>query len=108
MGVSTSPDKLTSEALGKDITQYTIELVARAMGEDEKTQKLDRFMNEGDVNARVRIYYEAHKARRPVTAMALIRRLKMPRRTVYEALRRLTEEGWLDEAVGPSYSSWKT
>ncbi len=106
--MNTSPDELTSEALGKDITQYTIELVARAMGEDEKTQKLDRFMNESDVGARVRIYYEANKAKRPVTAMELIRRLKMPRRTVYTALRRLTDEGWLEETIGPNYSSWKT
>ena len=104
--MSTSPKKLTSEALGDDIAKNTEELVDRAMKYDEKSLKLDRFMNSRAKDATVRIFYEICKSESPVTAMELIRRLKMPRRTVYHALRMLTDEGWLKENIGP-VSSWE-
>ena len=104
--MSTSPKKLTSEALGDDVAEKTKELVARARREDERSLKLDRSMNDRANDATVRIFYEIYKAKSPVTAMEVIRRLKIPRRTVYHALRMLTEEGWLKENVGP-VSSWE-
>lgn len=104
--MSTSPKKLTSEALGDDIAEKTKELVARARRDDERSLKLDRFMNGRAKEATVRIFYEIYKAESPVTAIEVTRRLKIPRRTVYHVLRMLTDEGWLKENVGP-VSSWK-
>jgi len=104
--VSTSPDELTSKALAEGIAQRTKELVHRASGEDERSLKLDRFMNKRAKGAAEKIFYEIYKAERPVTATELIRRLKIPHRTVYYVLRRLTDEGWLKENVG-SVSSWE-
>ncbi len=107
MGVRKSPDDLTSEALGEDIVQWTNELVARAGGEDERSIKLDRFMNKGADGARERIFYEIYKVELSVTATELIRRLKMSRRTVYHTLRRLTDEGWLKEKIVDGVSRWQ-
>ena len=104
--MSTTPKKLTSEALGDDTVEKIRELVVRARGEDERSLKLDRFMNKRAKGAAERIFYEIHKAERPVTATELIRRLKMPRRTVYYTLRSLTDEGWFKENVG-AVSSWE-
>jgi len=104
--VSISPDEQTSEALAKGIAQRTQELVDRTRGEDKRSQKLDIFMTKRAKGASEKIFYEIYKAERPVTATELIRRLKIPHRTVYYVLRRLTDEGWLKENVG-SVSSWE-
>ena len=98
--MSTEPKKLTSEALGDDTVENVKELVARAQRYDERSIKLDRFMNGRAKDATVRIFYEIYKAESPVTARDLIRRLKIPRRTVYHILRRLTDDGWFKENVG--------
>lgn len=104
--MSTSPKKLTSKALGDDIAKKTKELVARARRDDERSLKLDRFMNGRAKDATVRIFYEIYQAESHVTARDLVRRLKIPRRTVYYLLRMLTDEGWLKENVG-LVSSWE-
>lgn len=104
--MSTSPKKLTSEALGDDTVENIKELVARSLKNDERSLKLDQFMKGRTKDATVRIFYEIYKAESPVTAMEFIRSLKIPRRTVYHALRMLTDEGWLKENVGP-VSSWE-
>ena len=103
MEVGTSPDELTSEVLAEEIAQRTEELVARTRGKDKRSLMLDRFMKEGAKGAAERIYWELFKTIRPVTAEELIRRLKMPRRTVYHTLRKLTDEGWLIEVVDGVY-----
>jgi len=112
--VSVSPDKLTNKAVLDDLAEtgryqaaLVSELVIRYQGKGDRSLKLDRYMNEGSKNARDRIFYEVLNIERPVTAMELHKKMKIPLRTVHHITRVLTDEGWLEEIVGPAYSRWQ-